>query len=455
MAKKTQNKKKLRRQARRETFARSPRPAPEPETQKQPERWRFCIMAKPIGPACNLRCTYCFYLEKEALLDNGDHRMSDEVLEAYVRKYFQSQPGSEPVAFHWQGGEPTLMGLDFYRKVIELERKHCHGRAFTNSIQTNGTLFDDEWGRFLSEGKWLVGLSLDGPKEVHDTYRLDTHGKGSFDAVMLGLDVLKRYNVEFNVLTSVTPATTAHPLEVYRFFKDVGVRFVQFMPIVERLPDHAAEELGLQLAVGIRSGEAVQTVKMTPWSVVPEAYGEFLVGIFNEWVRNDVGSLTVMNFEWAFANYLGRPAGVCGWMPTCGRSPIIEHNGDVYACDHYMYPEYRLGNVLSDDLQEMMQSKRQVAFGDAKLDTLPKYCRQCSVGPACWGECPKRRFLETPDGEPGLNYLCVGYKKFFEHSAPYFHAMARLMEEGQPASKIMESQVFLMPRGFRDPKGHR
>ena len=295
----------------------------------------------------------------------------------------------------------------------------------------------------------MVGLSLDGPKEIHDTYRLDAHGEGSFDAVMGGLDVLKRHRVEFNVLASVTPTSTARPLDVYKFLKNAGVEFGQFMPIVERLPDHAAEALGLQLAVGVRSGEAVHTVNMTPWSVRPEDYGEFLCRIFDEWVRRDVGSFTVMNFEWALANYMGQPAGVCQWMPKCGRSPIIEYNGDVYACDHYMYPEYRLGNLLTDDLQEMMQSAKQCRFGDAKFDALPEYCRQCPVGPACWGECPKRRFCQTPTGQPGLNYLCAGYKRFFEHASPYFHAMDKLMKAGEPAAAIMNTDLLVMPRPSR------
>ena len=448
MARNTQNKKKLRRQARAKAFADGttlvqPKPAaPEPE---EDTRWRICMMAKPIGPTCNLRCQYCFYLEKEALLDSGDHRMTHEVLDAYVRKYIESQPGKEPVAFHWQGGEPTLIGLDFYRKATELQKRYAKGRRFTNTIQTNGTLLDNEWGRFLAKGKWMVGLSLDGPKEIHDRYRIDTQGKGSHDAVMRGLDVLKRHRVEYNVLASVTPASTAAPLEVYHFLKLAGARFVQFMPIVERLPDHAAEELGLQLAVGIHSGEAVQKVRMTPWSVEPGAYGEFLCRIFDEWIRNDVGAFTVMNFEWALANFMGRPAGVCQWMPKCGRSPIIEYNGDVYACDHYMYPEYRLGNILTDDLQEMVQSRRQVEFGDAKLDALPGYCRQCPVGPACWGECPKRRFLEAPGGQPGLNYLCAGYKQFFAHCAPYFRVISQLLQAGQPASKVMEMNIMVAP----------
>jgi uncharacterized protein len=216
------------------------------------------------------------------------------------------------------------------------------------------------------------------------------------------------------------------------------------MPIVERLPDEQAYELGLKLAVGVRSGEDIETVKMTPWSVKPKAYGDFLIQIFNEWVRNDVGAFAVMNFEWALANYLGRPTQVCQWTPHCGRSPIIEHNGDVYACDHYVYPEYRLGNVLTDDLQEMMQSVGQRRFGHTKLDALPRYCRQCRVGSACWGECPKRRFATTPDGDPGLNYLCAGYRKFFQHAAPYFAAMSQLMQSGEPLSKIMESEILVM-----------
>lgn len=429
--KKTENKKKLRWQTRAEAFQ-----APK-QTYRPPVR--FCLMAKPAGPACNLRCEYCFYLEKEVLFADGQsRRMSDEVLDAYVHKYIESQPSGE-VAFHWQGGEPTLMGLEFFGKAIRLQQQYARGKRITNSIQTNGTLLDDEWGRFLHKHEFLVGLSLDGPQEVHDTHRLDVHGEGSFDAVMRGLKTLKRHSVEFNVLASVTPVSTVRPLKVYDFLKDAGVKFVQFLGIVERLPDDAAEKLGLQLAVGIRSGEAVQTVRMTPWSVQPEAYGDFLIRIFDEWVRHDVGSFAVMNFEWALAAYMGRPALVCQFMPQCGLAPIIEHNGDVYACDHYVYPRNRLGNILADDLQEMMQSDAQREFGQAKQKSLPKYCRNCPVLAACWGGCPKRRFLTTPDGKPGLNYLCDGYRKFFTHAAPYFEAMSRFIRAGQPAAKIMEA----------------
>lgn len=438
MKSKTQNTKKLRRQARAKAFQ-------DATGGERPQR-RFCMMAKPVGPACNLRCAYCFYLEKEALFAQGaSRRMSDDVLEAYVRKYIESQPSQE-VAFHWQGGEPTLAGIEFFRKATQLQQRSAGRKIISNVLQTNGTLLDDEWGRFLADGHWLIGLSLDGPSDIHNKHRLDGQGRGTFDAVLRGLDVLRKHRVEFNILASVTPASAAEPMRVYKFLQEVGATFVQFMPIVERLSDDAARQLGLQLAVGIRSGEEVQTVRMTPWSVEPKAYGEFLCRIFDHWVRHDVGTFTVMNFEWSFANFLGLPPRVCQFMAVCGRSPIIEHNGDVYACDHYVYPNYKLGNILTDDLQEMMQSPAQCEFGEAKCEALPAYCQECSVLPACRGECPKRRFLQTPDGQKGLNYLCAGYKKFFEHAAPYFEAMRRLKQAGRPVTEIMATEIHVMPR---------
>jgi len=434
---KTTNKKKLRRQAQARAFKAGGKPILEPV--------RFSMMAKPIGPVCNLQCRYCFYLEKAALFGDGETcRMTAEVLEAYVRKYVASQP-SGPVAFHWQGGEPTLMGLDFYRMATELQERYADGRQISNVLQTNGALLDDDWGRFLAKGRWLVGISLDGPADIHNTYRLDARGQGSFDAVMEGLDTLKRHRVAFNALASVTPAGADRPLDVYEFLKEAGATFIQFMPIVERMPDDAADRLGLQLAVGLRAGERVGAVDMTPWSVQPEAYGEFLCTIFDRWVRHDVGAVTVMNFEWATAWRLGQPTRVCQWMPECGRSPIIEHNGDIYACDHYVYPQYRLGNILTDDLQEMIQSPDQCAFGRAKLESLPLHCRQCPVGPACWGECPKRRFVQTPDGEAGLNYLCPAYRRFFAYAGPYLEGIAQLMQGGRPASDIMKTEVVVVP----------
>lgn len=333
------------------------------------------------------------------------------------------------------------MGLDFFRRAVAMQRQYAAGRRITNTIQTNGTLLDDEWGRFLAEGGWLVGLSLDGPPEIHNANRPDAAGGGSFDAVKRGLDVLLKHNVEFNILASVTPASTAEPLKVYEFIKSTGAKFVQFMPIVERLPDAAARELGLQLAVGTRAGQEAAAAGLTPWSVEPEAYGRFLCTIFDHWVRRDVGEFFVMNFEWAFAGFMGLSPGVCHWMPVCGHSLIVEHNGDIYACDHYVYPEYRLGNILSGDLQQMAQSQAQKTFGLAKSQALPQYCRDCPVLPGCWGECPKRRFALTPDGQAGLNYLCPAYRKFLLHAAPYFSAMARLKNLGQPVSKIMEYDV--------------
>ncbi len=438
MAKKsTTNKKKLRRRARAGALGRSKASGLDPV--------RFSLMAKPFGPVCNLRCRYCFYLEKDILFSqDADTRMSDEVLEAYIRKTIAATPAQE-VAFHWQGGEPTMMGLAFYEKAIRLQQQYAGKKRIRNVIQTNGTVLDDSWGRFLAAHKFLVGLSLDGPADVHDHHRIDAGGRPTFDRVMRGMRVLRDHGVEFNVLACVTPESCGRALEIYRFFRDNGVGFIQFMPIVERLPDEAATQLGLELAVGIRAGEAAGAVRMTPWSVEPLAYGEFLTEIFDEWVRNDVSSIAVMNFEWALAAWLDRPARVCQWMPNCGRSPIIEHNGDVYSCDHYVYPDYRLGNILTDDLQEMIQSDAQCSFGEAKSKALPDYCRECSVLRVCWGECPKRRFLDTPDGQPGLNYLCEGYKAFFTHRGPFFKAIAQLIRAGRPATDIMSAEVIVMP----------
>jgi len=406
-------------------------------------------MPKPAGASCNLRCEYCFYLEKQAAFAEdspgqaqASQRMSDELLETYVRKYIESQPGRGEVAFMWQGGEPTLMGLEFFEKAVRLQDKYAAGRRITNSLQTNGTLLDDGWGRFLHERNFLLGLSLDGPAEIHNAYRRDASGAGSFDAVMRGLDVLKRHEVEFNILASVTPAATAKPLDVYRFFREAGVKFIQFLGIVERLPDDAEAKQGLHLAQGLIGGDVVASPKLTPWSVGPVDYGRFLCEIFDEWLGRDVGSIFVMNFEWAMAGSMGRPAMVCKFMPQCGSAPVVEHNGEVYSCDHYVYPRSRLGNIATDDLREMMASPAQRNFGQAKMTTLPKYCRNCPVLASCWGGCPKHRFMQTPDGQDGLNYLCAGYRKFFLRAAPHFQAMAALLKAGRPAAEIMRGKVI-------------
>ncbi len=390
----------------------------------------FHVMAKPIGPVCNLHCEYCFYLEKEALFPDGEkYRMPDEVLEAYIRGNIASQDPRVPeIIFAWQGGEPTMLGVDFFEKAVALERKYApRGKAIVNTIQTNGTLLDDEWCRFLAKNNFLVGLSLDGPGEIHDRYRVDRGGRPSFDRVMRGLALLKKHGVEFNVLACVNEESAGRPRDVYRFLRSNGVEFIQFIPIVERLPDRASEELGLELAAPpALDGEDVWSA-VTAWTVRPEHYGDFMIGVFDEWVRNDVGDTFVMNFEWTLTAYAGLPAASCFFLKRCGRALIIEHNGDVYSCDHFMYPDYRLGNILTDDLGEMVNSEKQVAFGALKETTLPRRCRECDVLFACRGGCPKHRFIKTPDGEPGLNYLCEGYRKFYRHVAPYMNVILGLM----------------------------
>ncbi|MGD9140363.1 MAG: anaerobic sulfatase maturase [bacterium] len=402
----------------------------------------FHVMAKPVGPVCNLRCEYCFYLEKEALFPDGEkYRMSDEVLEAYIRKNIASQDPRVPeILFAWQGGEPTMLGVDFFRKAVDLERKYApRGKAIVNTFQTNGTLLNDEWCRFLKTNNFLIGLSLDGPREIHDRYRVDRSGGPTFDRVMRGLDLLKRHGVDFNVLACVNEESSGRPRDVYRFLKGEGVKFIQFIPIVERLPDPRAEELGLDLAVPPALDMEDAWDAVTPWTVRPEHFGDFMIGVFDEWVRNDVGDMYVMNFEWTLAAFAGLPGVACFFMNRCGRAVIIEHNGDIYSCDHFMYPDYRLGNILTDDLARMVNSDKQVAFGALKETTLPRYCRECDVLFACRGACPKHRFLKSPHGEPGLNYLCEGYKKFFNHVRPYMNVMIQLMERGLPAHRVMEA----------------
>ena len=402
----------------------------------------FHIMAKPIGPLCNLRCEYCFYLEKEALYPDGEaYRMSDEVLEAYIRKNIASQgPRVPEIVFAWQGGEPTMLGVDFFKRAVELERRYAPpDKSIVNTFQTNGTLLDDKWCRFLAESNFLVGLSLDGPREIHDRYRVDRGGRPSFDRVMRGLGLLKKHGVEFNILACVNEESSGRPRDVYRFFKSNGVQFIQFIPIVERLPDGRAEELGLDLAVPPALDDEEVSGAVTPWTVRPEHYGDFMTGVFDEWVRSDVGSVHVMNFEWAVGAFAGYPGVSCYFMRRCGLAVIIEHNGDIYSCDHFMYPEYRLGNILTHNLAEMVNSEKQTAFGALKETALPRYCRECDVLFACRGGCPKHRFIKTPHGEPGLSYLCEGYKKFFRHVGPYMNVIIQLMERGLPASKVMEA----------------
>lgn len=397
------------------------------------------VVAKPIGPACNLDCVYCFYLEKQALFGAGErYRMPDAVLAAFIGRYISSQP-TPVVEFVWQGGEPTLLGLDFFRRVVELQRPFAQAKTITNSLQTNGTLLDDEWCRFLKQHNFMVGISLDGPREIHDRYRRDRQGEGSFDAVIRGLQLLQKHRVEYNVMAGVARETARRPLEVYRFFKDEGVEFIQFVPIIERLPGAAEQEFGLSLAGPAFLGREEPNMAVTPWTVLPEEYGDFLITIYEEWVRKDVGTTFVMNFEWALNAWLGNPSPVCIHARQCGRALAIEHNGDLFACDHHVYPQFKLGNILTDDLHGMVEASLQSGFGVCKESALPRRCRECEVLAACQGGCPKHRFAMSPYDEPGLHYLCAGYRKFFRHIRKYLRAMTTLMENGFPASRVMEA----------------
>jgi len=397
------------------------------------------VVAKPIGPLCNLNCDYCFYLEKQALFGPDEqYRMSDAVLCAFISNYITSQ--LHPVVdFVWQGGEPTLLGLDFFRRVVELQGLFAGGKVINNALQTNGTLLTDEWCVFLKEHDFMVGISLDGPQDVHDRHRRDRAGNGSFGRVMGGLMLLQKHGVKYNVLASVAREAAQRPLEVYRFFKDQGIEFIQFAPIVERLPDVHSRQQGL-LFSGPASLDTVEMqTEVTPWTVIPEEYGDFLISVYEEWVCHDVGKVFVMNFEWALNAWIGNPSPVCVHAQQCGGSLVMEHNGDVYACDHFVYPQYLLGNILTDKLSALAQQTRRNGFGVTKETALPLQCTKCEVLAACRGGCPKHRFINTWKNEPGLHYLCRGYEKFFLHIRKYLRAMTQLLENGLPASYIMEA----------------
>ncbi len=397
------------------------------------------VVAKPIGPLCNLNCEYCFYLEKQALFAaGGQYRMNDRVLSAFITRYTTSQP-TPIVEFVWQGGEPTLLGIDFFKRVIELQKPFMRLKTISNSLQTNGTLLNDEWCRFLKRNNFMVGISLDGPKEVHDRYRRDRKGRGTFEQAMRGLRLLQKHQVEYNVLACVARETAAKALDVYRFFRNAGIEFIQFTPIVERRPDAQNAAQGLRLAAPAALDRLGDQGEATSWSVEPASYGDFLIGIFEEWVRNDVGKVFVMNFEWALNAWIGNPSPVCVHAKQCGRSLVIEHNGDIYACDHCVYPRYRLGNILTGSLPAMVEKSLQSGLGTSKETALPRWCRECEVLAACRGGCPKHRFDVTYYDEPGLHYLCEGYRKFFFHIRKYLHIMTQLLENGLPVSLVMDA----------------
>ncbi len=383
----------------------------------------FHVMAKPAGARCNLDCAYCFFLKKEALYPGSDFRMSDEVMEAYIRQVIEGHQVPE-VTIAWQGGEPTLMGVDFFRRAVEVTRRYQKsGTTIEHTIQTNGVLLDEEWCEFLHDNKFLVGLSLDGPREMHDAYRRDKAGKSVFDNVVRAARLMQQHRVEFNVLCTVNAVNSRHPLEVYRFFRDeLKTPYLQFIPIVER-----ANESGFQ------EGQAV-----TERSVRPEQYGRFLIEIFDEWVKRDVGKMFVLTFDGVLASWLRGQSSLCIFQPTCGQGVALEHNGDVYSCDHFVEPRHLLGNILQTPLAGLVNSDKQRQFGSNKSDTLPGHCRRCEFLFTCHGECPKNRVLTTPDGEPGLNWLCAGLKAFFEHTQRPMKIMADLLRRGRLAEEVMK-----------------
>jgi len=394
----------------------------------------FHIMAKPHGPICNLDCTYCYYLEKEKLYTKGgrDFRMSDNVLETYIRQYIQAQP-DQNVSFAWQGGEPTLLGIPFFERVVELQKKHASGKTVDNAFQTNGTLLDDAWGEFLARNKFLIGISIDGPEEIHDIYRVDKGGQPTFARVMRGLGILKKHGVEFNTLTVVNRTNSYRPREIYRFLKEIGSKYLQFIPVVEQVAEQP-DPNGLILIKPFSR----QKASVSDWSVDPLQFGKFLTSVFDEWVRNDVGRTFVQIFDVALESWANVPQSLCVFAPQCGLAMAIEHNGDLYSCDHFVYPENKLGNIMERALGTLAQSQQQSRFGNAKSLSLPSDCRQCDVRFACNGECPKHRFTTTASGEYGLNYLCAGYKHFFHHIDPYMRFMANeLQHDGAPA-RVME-----------------
>ncbi len=409
-------------------------PPPEPEKgQGTSRRDAFAVMAKPTGPLCNLDCKYCFYLEKEKLYPGRSNwTMPDSVLESYIRQYIEAQR-VPVVSFAWQGGEPTLLGVDFFRKAVALQKRYAAGKQIINAFQTNGVLLDDPWAAFLAENHFLVGLSIDGPRELHDSLRVSKGGQPSFERVLRGLEHLKKHQVEFNTLTVVHRHNADHALEIYRFLKEAGSGFMQFIPAVERVAAVPNRD-GLLLV----APDAAEEAQVSPGSVEPSQYGHFLCAIFDEWVRHDVGRAYVQTFDVALEIWVGLAPNLCVFRETCGDATVLEHNGDLYSCDHYVYSEHRLGNIMQDPLSTLANSPRQWKFGQDKRDRLPRQCRECEVLFACHGECPKHRFTRTPGGEPGLNYLCAGYKHFFRHIDPYMCFMAQELSNSRPPANVMQ-----------------
>ena len=391
------------------------------------------VMLKPVGSKCNLDCDYCYYLEKENLYEKKNPVMSEDLLERFVKQYIESQTMSE-IMFTWHGGETLMRPLSFYKRAIELQKQYARGRRIENSIQTNGTLLNDDWCRFFKENNFLVGISIDGPKEFHDEYRRDKMGRPSFHRVMRGIELLKKHEVEFNCLAVVNDYNVDYPLEFYNFFKEIGCQYIQFTPIVERIRKDNTISL-LKLATARQRADEVD---LAPYTVPADKWGSFLCAIFDEWVKDDVGKIFIQIFDSTLANWVGEQPGVCTMAKTCGHAGAMEFNGDVYSCDHFVFPEYRLGNINSKSLTSMMYSDEQLKFGNDKFDSLPKQCRECDFLFACYGECPKNRFVKDKYGNDGLNYLCQGYYQFFSHVAPYMDFMKKELQAQRPPANVMQ-----------------
>lgn len=387
------------------------------------------VMLKPVGSACNLACQYCYYLEKELLYPNNKRSwMSEETLETFIQQYFLAQ--TQPyVSFTWHGGEPLLRPISFYKKALKLQQKYGKGFYIENSLQTNGTLLTDEWCRFFKENNFLIGLSIDGPATVHDAYRQTLSGKGSFQKVLNGIRLLNKHGVEWNAMAVVNAQNVKDAATFYNFFKSINCHFIQFTPIVERLVPHAD---GRCLA-----SVNEQTQTMSPLSVTPEEWGAFLCDLFDLWIKEDVGTYYIQMFDATLANWVGQTPGLCTLSKSCGHASVMEHNGDVFACDHFVFPEYKRGNIHTQTITEMMYSPEQLQFGKNKWQSLPRQCKECSFLFACYGECPKNRFAIDAYGNKGLNYLCKGYKRFFAHVAPYMQFMKEQLEKELPPADVM------------------
>lgn len=394
------------------------------------------VMTKPAGALCNLACEYCYYLEKSKMYKHrpasGSGVMSDELLERFTREYIEMHPPGSPVLFTWHGGEPMMRPLTFYQKAIALQQRYAAGRHVDNAFQTNGTLITDEWARFFRDHHFLVGVSIDGPQDFHDAYRRSRGGRPSFRQVMRGISILNRYGVEWNAMAVVNDLSVQYPLDFYHFFKGIGCRYIQFTPVVERYWRH---DDGRMLA---SPAEGVGAAEVTDFSVTPEAWGQFLCQLFDEWVRHDVAEFYIQIFDATLANWAGVAPSVCSLAETCGHAAAMEHNGDLYVCDHFVFPEYRLGNIYEQSLQQMMSSPAQLRFGADKRDKLTDQCRRCTYQFACHGECPRNRFASSVDGQWGHNYLCAGYYRYFEHVAPYMDFMKYQLQHQQAPALVMD-----------------